>query len=41
MHYYDIYRSTTGIFLTIHVIICFGTKYDAKLEILFCQVLFY
>ena len=41
MHYYDTYRSTMGIFFTVKVIICFGTKYYANLEIISCQVLFY
>ena len=29
-----------GIFFTVNII-CFGTKYDANLEIMSCQVLFY
>ena len=40
MHYYDPYRSTLEIFFTVNII-CFGTKYDANLEIMSCQVLFY
>ena len=42
MHYYDICRSTMGIFFTVNIIFCFGTKYDASLGIIMsCQVLFY
>ena len=41
MHYYDTYRSSTmRIFLTVNIIFCFGTKYDANVEIMSCQVLF-
>ena len=39
-YYYDPYRSTMGIFF-IYITICFGTEYDANLEIMFCQVLLY
>ena len=40
MHYYDSYRSFMGIFVTVNIKTCFGTKYDANLEIMSCQVLF-
>ena len=39
MHYYGVCRSTMRIFFTV-IIICFGTKYDANLKIMFCQVYF-
>ena len=42
MRYYDTYRSTMFFFFTVNITgICFGTKYDANLEIMSCQVLFY
>ena len=37
MHYYDTYRGTMGIICRVNII-CFGTKYDANLEIMSCQV---
>ena len=40
-YYYDPYRSTMGIFLQLYYYYLFGIKYDANLEILSCQVLFY
>ena len=39
-YYYDTYRGTIGSFFTV-TIICFGTKQDANLEIMYCQVVFY
>ena len=38
-YYYDTYRGTIGIFFTVSTI-CFGTKYDAKLKIMSCQVFY-
>ena len=40
MHYYDAYRSTMAIFFTVNIVICFGAKYTANLEILSCQVFY-
>ena len=40
MHCYDTYRSTVGILFTV-TIFCLGTKYDANLEIMSCQVYFF
>ena len=40
MHYYNTYRNTVGIFFIVNVS-SFGTKYDANLEIVSSQVLFY
>ena len=40
MHYYDTHRKMFGYFFTVNII-CFGTKCDAYLGIMSCQVLFY
>ena len=40
MHYYDTYRKIVGICFTVNII-GFGTKYDANLDIMSCQVSFY
>ena len=41
VHNYDPYRRIMGFFCSNIIIICFGTIYDANMEILSCQVIFY
>ena len=43
MHYHDTYRNTVRFFFTVNITrgISFGTKVDANLGILSCQVLFH
>ena len=40
MRYYDTYGGTMGIYFSVNHI-CFRTAYDANLDKMYCQVLFY